>query len=151
LSPTRNEHLGAVLWRSRGLRACRYAGGGQCLEIGIMGSDFGSSVSQRELLPVSTFRRSLTERIAPAGQPSGDQRHLTDDTVERLAQGGWRVDDDGLECDHGLCSALHAVSRATFRCRIISTSYRLIRPRICLTAKNGACALSASSGSLLPF
>ena len=37
-----------------------------------------------------------------------DQRHLTDDTVERLAQGGWRVDDDGLECDHGLRSAPHS-------------------------------------------
>ena len=36
-----------------------------------------------------------------------DQRHLTDDAVERLAQGCWRVDDDGLEGDHGLCSALN--------------------------------------------
>src|ERR1019366_2814613 len=43
----------------------------------------------------------------PQGSQVADQRHLADDAVERLAQGCWRVDDDGLECDHGLCSALH--------------------------------------------
>jgi len=87
-----------------------------------MGSDSASSVSQRRAIArKAPFAEAVTERIGPGGQQVADQRHLTDDTVERLAQGGWRVDDDGLECDHGLCSALHGSVAATFRCRIIST------------------------------
>lgn len=68
-----------------------------------------SSVSQRRAM---ARKAALAEAVAdrgprPEGSQVADQRHHTGDTVERLAQGCWRADDDGLECDHGLRSALH--------------------------------------------
>src|ERR1019366_7626281 len=61
-----------------------------------------SRISQRRAI---ARKAPLAEAVTEV--QVADRRHLADDVVERLAQGCWRVDDDGLECDHGLRSALH--------------------------------------------
>src|ERR1019366_3782545 len=61
-----------------------------------------SRISQRRAI---ARKAPLAEAVTEV--QVADRRHLADDVVERRGQGCWRVDDDGLECDHGLRSALH--------------------------------------------
>ncbi len=111
--PDEDEHLScSTRGDPMGFEHGRRAGYGQSLEIGIMGSDFGikRQPASRECPQGSLGRGRCRDNRLQAwleGSQVADQRHLADDLVERLAQGCRCVDDDGLECDHGLCSALH--------------------------------------------
>src|ERR1019366_1670992 len=78
--------------------------------IGVMGLDFGIAHQPApRYCPQGALGRGCHRGhwSWPRGSQVADRRHLADDVVERLAQGCWRVDDDGLDCDHGLRSALH--------------------------------------------
>jgi len=72
LSPTRMSISARSCGEIRGFEHGRYAGGGQCLEIGIMGSDFGIKCQPApSYCRKAPFAEAVTERIGPAGQPSG--------------------------------------------------------------------------------
>ena len=103
----------------------RRAGYGQNLEIGIIGSDFGikRQPSSRECPQGSLGRGRCRENGPwPEGSQVADRRHLTDDSVER----DWRKAAGALmmmvlSVTTACVRLFTAVSRATFRCRIIST------------------------------
>ena len=142
-----DQHLrGGACLDAVGLHQRRGAVLDQGLEVSVVGLDLGvevePSTGEGAQAGLGRSRRGGHRPGTQRGEMT-DQRHLARDRLELLAQGSRRGDDDGLQVSMAWVRALTAVSRATFRWRIIST-----RPVDGLGQAGGLAAEHGAGGAL---